>query len=156
MKKKSVGIISGIFGAVIGGITIASCLLSRKKTSNNDKFKIYYNTLNQWIKIRNKGIRLQQFFDERGYKEIAIYGMGELGNRLYEELENSDIKVLYGIDKSAQSIFSDLEVKSLDDDLDEVDVVVVTAVFAYEQIKEEISDRFSCKVISLEDVVFEL
>ena len=36
---------------------------------------------------------------------IAIYGMGYLGECLYEELENTDIQVLYGIDQSARGLY---------------------------------------------------
>ena len=82
--------------------------------------------------------------------------MGELGNHLYEELKNSSIQVKYAIDKNVDSTFSDLEVCSLEDELEDVDVVVVTAVFAFDEIVDEISDRVNCPVISLEDVVYEL
>lgn len=67
--------------------------------------------------------------------------MGEIGNRLYEELKDSSkIEVKYGIDNNALDTYSELEVLSLEEytDLaaDDIDVIVVTATFAFDDIKK--------------------
>ena len=40
------------------------------------------------------------------YKEIAIYGMSYLGERLADELAGSDITVKYAIDRNADNIYA--------------------------------------------------
>lgn len=99
---------------------------------------------------------LDQYFIQRKYKRIAIYGMGELGNRLYEELENSSVEIVYVIDQEASSIFVEAEAKEPDEVLEEVDVIIVTAVFDFDKISEELGSKISCPVISLEEVIEEL
>ena len=111
--------------------------------------------LNQWLCIKQEGKSLDEYFKENNYKTVAIYGMGEMGNRLYDELKNTDIEVKYAIDKNASSTYSELDVKEIDDELPEVDVVVVTATFAFDDIVEDIQDKFVCPIVSLEDVVYE-
>ena len=64
----------------------------------------------------------------------------------------------YGIDKNIDEVFDEIEVFSLDninEATEQVDAVVVTAIFAYDEIREELEKHFDCVILSLEDVVFE-
>ena len=82
--------------------------------------------------------------------------MKELGERLYDELKDSDIKVLYAIDKNADAIYAEVDVLTPDDDLPEVDLIVVTPVHYFDEIEEMLADKVDCPVISIEDVVYEV
>ena len=59
-------------------------------------------------------------------------------------------------DKNADNIYSSVEVMNLSDDLPEVDAIVVTAVFFFDEIAEELADKVNCPIISLEDMVYEV
>ncbi len=156
MKKGTVAVLSTIIGAVAGAA--GSGYLGNKqvnlKSEKVDKFKGYYNMLNQWLILKQEGKSLSEYFKANGYKTIAIYGMGEMGNRLYDELKDSEIDVKYAIDKNAASTYSELEVFELEDVLSEVDAIVVTATFAFDAIEEEICTKVGYPVISLDDVVY--
>lgn len=158
MKKGSVAVLSAIIGAVAGAA--GSGYLGNKqveqKAEKVDKFKGYYNMLNQWLILKQEGKNLSEYFKENNYKTVAIYGMGEMGNRLYDELKGSDIEVKYAVDKNAASTYSELEVIELEDDFDTVDAMVVTATFAFDEIEEKISDKVDFPIVSLEDVVYEI
>lgn len=158
MKKGTVAVLSTIIGAAAGAM--GSGYFSGKKVEQKaekvDKFKGYYNMLNQWLILKQEGKNLSEYFKDNGYKTIAIYGMGEMGNRLYDELKGSDIKIKYAVDKDAASTYSELDVIEKEDDFDTVDVMVVTATFAFAEIEEEISDKVDFPIISLEDVVYEI
>lgn len=122
-----------------------------------DKFKGYYNMLNQWLCLKQKGESLENFFIDRGYKTVAIYGMGEMGCRFYDELKNSDkVCIKFGIDKNIPLMEDGLKTYGLEDIPDSVDVVVVTATFAFNEIKENLEKKLSSKIISLDDVVFDI
>lgn len=156
MKKGLLAGMSMLLGAGVGAVVVGKVTNTSivEKNGKVDKFKGYYNLLNQWLMIKQEGKSLDEYFEKNGYKTVAIYGMGEMGNRLYEELKNTNIEVKYAVDKNATSLYSELEVKELEDLLPEVDVVVVTATFAFNEISEKISDKFACPIISLEDVVY--
>lgn len=126
------------------------------ETERVEKFKMYYNLLNQWLSIKQEGQSLSRFFLDNNYKTIAIYGMGELGNRLFLELKDSTIVVKYAIDQEAGYTYSDMEVLSLDNELENVDAVIVTPIFAYRDISEKLSDKVNCPIISLEEVIYSL
>ena len=112
--------------------------------------------MNQWLINKQEGKSLVSFFEENGYKSIAIYGMSYLGERLEDELRDSGIKICYAIDKNAENIYADIDVKSLEDDMDDVDAVVVTAVYFFDEVEEELEKIFDCPIISLEDIVQEV
>lgn len=161
MKKGLIATATSIAGVVTGALVSQKInnRTIRQKEEKIEKFKSYYNLLNQWLCLKQEGKNLADYFQNNQYKTVAIYGMGELGNRLYEELKATSVSVEYAIDKNSFSTYSELEVFNLDDidsDTEPVDIIVVTAVFAFDEIEVELQSRYSCPIVSLEDVVFEL
>lgn len=160
MRKSTViGSICGSLAGIITGFFLA-VKYKGKQVNELDKvrkFKKYYNMLNQWLLIRNEGRTLSEYFTNHGYCNIAVYGMGEMGNRFLEEIQKSNaVSIKYAIDQEADGVLLDLEVKTLEDALEPVDVIVVTAVFAHEDIRKLLKSKTDIKVISLEDVIQEL
>lgn len=159
--KKRYSILITLSGILTGaGLVFFLTQKSNKnKQKENDKrifkFKTYYSMLNQWLGVKQNNGNLATYFDENKYKNIAIYGMGEMGNRLYDELKNTNVNIAYGIDKNPEECYSDLEVFEISDNLPDVDAIIVTAVFAYEDIRKDIEEIVRCPIISLEDVVYE-
>ncbi len=158
MKKSIISVLSVLTGAAAGAA--AAGKLSADK---RDEAKAYANKcidlfqmMNKWVRVKQEGKNLSSYFEKEGYKKIAIYGMSYVGETLLEELKDTDIQVAYGIDQRAEDIYADLEVFSVDDDFDEVDAIVVTAITFFAEIEEKLADKVSCPVISLEDVIHEV
>lgn len=157
MKKGTVALLSSLVGGVIG--FVGSDVLNNKKNAEKqeriDKFKNYYNMLNQWLILKQDKKTLISYFEENNYKKIAIYGMGEMGNRLYDELKGSNIEISYVIDQNAMLTYAEVPViDPEEDEFEEVDVIIVTATFAFDEITEIISGKCDCDIVSLDDVVF--
>lgn len=154
MKIKLSTAIVGILGLTSG---IAVGYFKARTNSSEEEMKNkmlkYYITLNNWIGKKQKNINLSSYFEKMGYKSVAIYGMKEVGERLYAELKYTKTEVKYAIDQNAESIYADIDVYSPDDDLPEVDVIVVTATYYYNSILNNIKDKISCPIISLDDVI---
>lgn len=126
-----------------------------KECTKTDKFKEYYNLLNRWLELKHQGKTVSLYFDKEKITSIAIYGMGELGCRLLEELNGSNINVKYGIDQNPGYGFGGLEIKSSDDEFEKVDAIIVTPVFAFDEIEKKLREKFSGPVISIEDVIYD-
>lgn len=157
MKKGFLALTGAVVG-VAAGATAMNKLQGQvvdAKDAKIDKFKGYYNMLNQWLILKQEGKSLEKYFIDNNYKTIAIYGMGEMGNRLYDELKNTDIEIKYAVDQNAAGTYSELEVLEKEDDFPEVDAMVVTATFAFDVIEEELSEKVEFPIVSLEDVVYE-
>ncbi len=117
------------------------------------KIVSYYALLNQWLKIKQQGKSLAEYFHKNDIQSIAIYGYKELGERLYDELKESDIEIKYIIDKNIDYIRAEIDVYSPDESLPQVDAIVVTATYYYDEIEDELNDMGDFLIISLEDVV---
>ena len=128
--------------------------LAKSKEERLNKFIKYFALLDRWLwlKLQNKNIGI--YFEEQGYHNIAIYGMGEIGNRLFEELSRfSTIKVEFAVDKNVKESQA-VPVFSLEDELPDVDVIVVTNNYIYEQICEILKRKTTSPIVSIDDVVF--
>ena len=58
--------------------------------------------------------------------------------------------------KTRGSIYADLDVVTIDDELARVDAIVVTAVTFFDAIEEQLLNKIDCPILSLEDVLYEV
>lgn len=155
MKKGILSVLSFILGGAAGVCSVGSVLNKEAKKAQKfaDKHLAIMLVMNQWLIDKQEGKSIVDFFEDNGYKSIAIYGMSYLGERLMDELKDSGIEVRYAIDRNAENIYAGVEVKKPEDDLEEVDAVIVTAVFFFDEIEEQLEKILDCPIISLEDIV---
>lgn len=155
-KLLYVFLVLGLALGLIKTIQIASKKVNKCK-KQGEKNKQYYNLYDHWIELKNNNIAISGYFEQKGYKTIAIYGMGDVGVQFARELELlPNITVKYVIDKNIYSdkvIFPKVD---LGKDLPDVDVIVVTPIFAYKSIKRELEEYVHCPIISIEDVIYDL
>lgn len=148
-------------------LNVISCTLTvylinhyRKKQLNISVHRIailqdHYDLLNHWLEIKNEGKSVASYFEDMGYRHIAVYGMAELGNRLIEDLEGSSVCVDYGIDRDVCCSIARMdEVYFPEDDLPRTDAIVVTPYSAFGAIKKQLEGKMNCPIISLEEVVW--
>lgn len=161
--KKQIFAVTAVLAAGVGLFVYIRNLRNVVRNANDKvlKFKKYYQVCNQWIKNKHENYSLVNAILERGYRNITIYGNGEIGSRLYEELKDSkDIKIVSFIDKKAESFTryteAGIAVYSIEevDKYVNVDVIIVTTVNIFEEIKERLLEQgVKCDIISLEDLM---
>lgn len=158
MKKGVLVAISSLIGCTMGilGQDYLKNKIIREKDKEIKKYKDYYHLLNQWFIIKEDKKLLADYFEKQGYKTIAIYGMGELGNHLLNELKETSIEVKYAIDKNINSTAGDTNLRTINDEFECVDAIIVTAIFAFDEIRQTLSEKCSFPIISLEEVVFNI
>lgn len=124
-----------------------------KEIKDLEKFANYYFLMHFWMKNIEDGKCLDTFFDNRGYKRIAVYGMGFLGMHLIEQLSDR-IKLIYTVDQGIVRYNGEsFPISEFKDAASLADVIVVTPVTDYEYIKKMIMDNFDIDIVSLEEVV---
>lgn len=158
MKKGIISTLSAVTGAAVGAGAVRKAMAEEvEKTKRmSDKHLALFLMMNQWVKVKQSGKNLSEYFEKNGYQKIAIYGMSYAGETLADELKGAKTEVVYGIDRSADSIYSDLDIVSLEGNLAEVDAVVVTAITFFDEIEEQLSEKMNCPIISLEDILYEV
>lgn len=158
--KKTVLFLLSILSGIFVGINLEKKIIVNmrkdefKDTSN--KYLYLFLMMKQWVKVKQEGKNLAQYFNDRGYREIAIYGMGHAGEVLMEELLESNIVVKYGIDRNADKIKANIDVITPVDNMEEVDVIVVTSITYFTEVEEMLNKKVRCPIISLEDILYEV
>ncbi len=158
MKKRMVMVATTLAGVVAGAAAVWKTkgkkeALAREFSDKHLSIMLMYN---QWLVTKQEGKSVVTFFKEKGYNNIAIYGMSYVGERLLDELKDSDIIVQYAIDKNADHIYADVDVVSPEDVLDKVDAVVVTSNYYFDVIEESLRDKVDCPILNFEDILYEI
>ena len=107
----------------------------------------------RWIKTSNINGGIAEFISNNKFKRVAIYGMSSLGRSLYTELRKHGIEIAYVIDRRKNVLCEGCTVYTLQDDLPNVDLIIVTAITYYDEIASMLGERIDCALLSLEDIV---
>lgn len=148
--------LAAVIGLLIGVLLAAGAVMMVIKGHNQCTKKVikYYFILNEWLALRQKNETVVKFFEKNNYKTVAIYGLKELGERLIEELEGSGITVVCVVDQNRIKMVKNIQVLSPTDKIPDVDVMVVTASFYFNQIKAKMKDKVSGDIVSIDDVIY--
>lgn len=119
--------------------------LSKARALSDKHFELF-KMMTQWVKIKQAGRNLSDYLEKDGYKKIAVYGMSYAGETLINELKNSSVTVSYGIDRNAASLYSDIDIMSINDDLEDVDAIIVTAITFFDEIEKELSEKLTVQL----------
>ncbi|MGP8312064.1 glycoside hydrolase family 99-like domain-containing protein [Enterocloster aldenensis] len=123
--------------------------------SRADQYKRYWRLMDQWMRKKEHKICLGTILKKMGVGSIAVYGIGILGEHLIRDIEQSDIDIRYGIDARKSKIAHPFPVLSPNQDFPAVDIIVVSVIHEYDDIKEKLSKATSIPIISLEELVLE-
>lgn len=117
------------------------------------KFYQFYQLLTCWMMKKAKEESIALFLKNQGINTVIIYGYSELGKILRQEIEKT-IEIRYIFDKKIRYksdgdiLFCFPEKKE-----EKVDLVIVTAIYDFEIIKEELEALEYMNVVSLKDLV---
>ena len=123
----------------------------------NQRHERQYELVNHWLWLKNSHMRLYKYLEYKGLRTVAIYGAGELGMRLAEELDKD---IVYFIDKNPDEVILKKGLVKKVDDLtvnDSVDAIIVTPILHFGAIKNSLSSLpYETEIISLEEMVFKV
>ena len=148
------------FAAGVAFAYVSSGKADKRKDAEIRRCKEYFNTLNQWLYLRNENISLADWLLRRGCQTVAVYGLGELGRQLCRELYGTGVCVKYGLDRNAGEKEADYfcgvrQIAGLEQELGHVDAVIVTLPHAFQKLEGILAGKFGCPVLDLERVLFE-
>ncbi|MCM1106153.1 MAG: hypothetical protein NC355_04330 [Blautia sp.] len=138
----------------------------RKRDSNfyiqYCKYKRKYDILYKWMLCDIQGRNVVDVLQKQGIKNVAIYGVAELGVILYRELQNSPVKVDCFIDKySMVTHYGANEIEIIKPSelstRDNIDLIIIAVTNAFDEIKRNLDDLGNqIPMISLEDIVMDM
>lgn len=156
MKKRIIAVLSLIIGVVVGQCIAQRNMFKKLEEAQmmSDKHLELFKVMTQWVKVKQEGKNIADVLKEEGYLKIAVYGMSYVGESLVNELKDTGVRVLYGIDKNVDRISSTVDIVSINDNLEPVDAIIVTAISFFDEINKELSKKIDCPIISLDDIIF--
>lgn len=124
-----------------------------RKSLRMEKFWSYFCVLDRWLKLKENNQKLDICLKDLGYERVAVYGLGKLGEHLITELEYSQVKVICGIDQNINNGLGDIVTFRVGDKLPDIDVVIVTPVHEFYEIRDKLKTYVKCDIISLDEIV---
>ena len=149
-KRKRILLTGGITFAVVFVVFVFKeiCDSLSKVAERSFRHGTYYKLFEKWFSLKEEEQTLEKFFAENRMNNIAIYGMGMLGKHLVKDLKNSKlVSISYGIDRAVEKNEDDIKIYKPEDCLPEVDAIVVTAIFDYDEVADTLKDKVSCPII---------
>ena len=133
-------------------------LIKEDRESMYNKQKDILYCLDKWMELREQGITLTQYCKERDAVRIGVYGYGKLGRHLVWELENENFFVSWIMDQRYNCIrLENQQIKILSPsemlNVEEVDMIIVTALEDYYDIEAELCRYTDVEVISIKEIL---
>lgn len=120
------------------------------------KYENYFNLLHHWLLKKEMGRLFADYLKALGYGRIAVYGMGIMGKHLISELQGSDVKIVYAVDNQKEvSANADIPIIKSGQIEEDVDAIIITVTYQYEEIRKQLQEQTRAKIISLEQIVME-
>lgn len=128
-----------------------------KKAKNlSDKHLMLFLLMNEWVKVKQQNKSVEDSLMKQGYKKIGIYGMSYAGQRLFDELVNTSAEIVCCMDQKSGGTYKGRKIVSEKECPDGVDVIIVTPIFYYDEIKQQLERSVNARIISLEEVIYGL
>lgn len=121
-------ILFGVVGFVLGYKRCAKFAGNRIEVLQRtaESASVRANYLNFFWKLKDNNISIASFFSQNNIGKIAIYGYGVVGKRLEQELENSDVQIMFAVDQNAEKKVASIPIYSIKDNLPSYEILVVT------------------------------
>lgn len=119
------------------------------------KYQLFNRTLTDWLKNEITGKHFSMYFEQNHLNSVSIYGYAAMGKLLAKELMLEGINVIDVFDKRKILIDETLKqhTKLLSEGTRAVDIVIVTAVYDYDEIAAELMALNYKRVMSLQKLI---
>ena len=121
-----------------------------------DRYRGYWKTLNKWLELKENNKSIVQYLKNNNIESVAVYGLGMIGMHLVTELQQSDFKIEYGIDEKGDVAGLSFQVYQLSEELPKVETVIVTVMYAYDEIADKLKQKGFDKILSIDSILNEI
>lgn len=154
LKNESIAENLGTSVGEVPGISVTEYNNVRRKSQ---KFVDYFELYDKWLAAKEENRNIASLLVNHGITKIAVYGGGKVGKHLLAELQDTDVSIKYIIDRKSKIALEGnipiYDLDSIEKAGEKVDAVIVTAVFDFANIKENLEERITCPILSLNEVL---
>lgn len=131
----------------------------KKEAEIGERMKKYYQMLNKWLRIQQRNHNLSELLIRKDLYNIVIYGLGEIGKNLLEELKDTPINIGCVLVKEINPEVCMVKQVVVDDYSEfqknnKIDTIIVTPVYDFENIRDMLIKKgVTSKVVSLDELI---
>lgn len=125
--------------------------VSGEKEAAIERNNLFIQTLDRWMTLRDNGISIEQYLKKLNCKKVAIYGLGVIGNHLYEELRRTEIEIV-GIDRADIYNNYQMPIYKPGGCFEDIDLIIVTPS-GYKKIFQELSENYNGEIVSFQQLL---
>lgn len=114
------------------------------------------DALNRWLDIKDKSEHLKNICKEQKIRSVAIYGAGNMGVCLYDELTEAGVQVSCFIDRNPDYMAEVTKVIGPEAVPENVDAVIISVLAEEEKLILQYKERVACKVIGVSELMDEM
>lgn len=123
---------------------------------DRDRYKLKWEVMYRWRRLSDKGVKISEYFNRNRISKLVIYGCGEIGELLINELYNDEtIQIAHIIDKNKRGFnYKDIPIFSMLQ-TEDIDAIVVTPVLIKEQVEKYLNLQNAIKLITIDELIEE-
>lgn len=114
-----------------------------------ERYRGYWKIFDTWMSLLENCGTVADYLQKMGYKNVAVYGYGMLGKHLVHQLKTLGVCVDYVIESNIGKETDGIPMYSLDGNLPEVDAVIVTVMYDYDKIYEDLKDKIKAEILPI-------
>lgn len=127
--------------------------INEKNILKSDSKSLYAVITDKWEKIHELGYSVKDYLMNKNIKKVAIYGMGALGCRLYDEIYSNEISVVYVVDKNARNISQVVMVKEPEVDMGDIDILIIAVANEERELVDYYKEKLSVEVVGISEIL---
>lgn len=140
--------------AVIDLLFYTALVVARNKDKKMHRLYDNINLLQCLLEMKNSDVSIAEKLGVEKGKTIAIYGNGIVGKQITRQLMLEGIQINYAVDKLSNVLcYEGIPVYRPDLKLPQVDVMIVTPIGEYPDIKKKLENRMTCRIVSAGDLL---
>lgn len=123
-----------------------------------NKYKFYTELFDRWLYMERKNeFSIEAYFQAQNVYSVAIYGMGIIGKQLYEQMNQSKVKVSFGIDRYVGVYGKDFTIyRPESTNWPKVDAIIIAAYDEDMSIMKLLKGKTDCKIITIDKIINDL
>lgn len=116
----------------------------------------YQSVVTRWNRLSAEGRSVSGYLKNRLFFKVAIYGMGNLGCRLYDELSATDIEIVSVIDKAPGFVEEIVTVMKTGEKLKGIDILIIMVADKPEEIAKIYIEDGSYSVKTIYEILVDM
>lgn len=155
-------IIFGVLGIILGMVISWQILRKSYKRKVEEKIRLsdkhleMFLVMDKWFQKELKGKKMATWLRENKFSKITIYGMGYIGKNLYEYLKNEGFEISSLIDQKKDTSIDGIRIRTIDEEQIPTDVIIVTAIYYFEELEDKLKTKFKEPILSFADIVYKM